>query len=228
MKTMFEKFMMVSVLLSLSAGGGAWLIAASDGDPVKRPLDLPSGGKGHDEEEEDAPETIVFYGGAYEGDGFFFCLDKSGSMVVDDRFVQMKAEVTDAIAELTDESEFGLVAFSSGFINWSPRPQPGRVANRLNATAWVHSLFPDGLTHLATACIETIRICNMSEKEHKQIIVISDGEPNNPGPAETLSSVTTANWQRTPINTIYLGNLAGAREFMRNLAAANSGDFSQR
>jgi len=228
MKTLFEKFLMVPVLLSLSAGGGAWLIAASDGNQVKRPLDLPAGGRGHDEEEEDAPETIVFYGGSYEGDGFFFCLDKSGSMTLGDRFPQMKAEVTDALAELTEQSEFGLIAFSTGFISWSPRPESGNPGNRLGATVWVHNLQAAGYSYLATACIETIRLCNLSEKEYKQIIVLSDGEPTNPGPAETLSSVTGANWQRTPIHTVYLGSQTAARQFMQQLAAMNGGEYSQR
>ena len=81
---------------------------------------------------------------------------------------------------------------------------------------------------LKTACIETIRLCNLSEKEYKQIIVLSDGEPTNPGPAETLSSVTGANWQRTPIHTVYLGSQTAARQFMQQLAAMNGGEYSQR
>jgi len=228
MRALFVKVMVVSVLLSLSTGGGAWLIAASDGKPVKRPLDLPRGGQGYEEEEEDIPETITFYGGSYEGDGFFFCLDKSGSMMIGDAISEMKSEVTDAISELTEQSEFALVAFSTGWISWSPRPKVGNTANRILSTAWVQSLEVGGSTHLATACIETIRLCNMSEKEHKQIILLSDGEPSSPGPDETLSSVTSANWRRTPIHTVYLGCQIAALQFMQQLAAANGGEFSQR
>ena len=51
-----------------------------DGATQKRPLDLPSGGLGSDGDEEDRPEIIIFYGGQYESDAFFWCLDKSGSM----------------------------------------------------------------------------------------------------------------------------------------------------
>ena len=228
MDRLFAKFMVVSVLLSLSTAGGAWLIAASDGKPVNRPLDLPNGGKGYEEEEEEVPETITFYGQSYEGDGFFFCLDKSGSMTIGDSISEMKSEVTDAISGLTEQSEFALVAFSTGWISWKPRPHVGTTANRTLSTAWVQSLEAGGQTYLATACIETIRLCNMSDKEHKQIIVLSDGEPNNPGPAGTLSSVTSANWRCTPIHTVYLGSQMAARQFMQQLAAMNHGEFSRR
>ena len=40
---------------------------------LKQPLDLPSG-SGSVEEEEDSPESIVFYGMEIEGQSFHFCL----------------------------------------------------------------------------------------------------------------------------------------------------------
>ena len=54
----------------------------SEDDPrvlARQPLDLPSGG-GRADDEEDTAEAIHFYGAEYEGDAFFWCLDKSGSM----------------------------------------------------------------------------------------------------------------------------------------------------
>lgn len=55
----------LAVLLSSSL-----VIADSDS---RRPLDLPVRGVNNDEDEEDQPETILFYGSEFEGDGFFFC-----------------------------------------------------------------------------------------------------------------------------------------------------------
>ena len=40
---------------------------------AKRALDLPAGGPGTGEDDEDAPETIHFYGSEYEGEAFFWC-----------------------------------------------------------------------------------------------------------------------------------------------------------
>lgn len=48
---------------------------AEDGVPKgsKQPLDLPSGGISDDQDDEDAPETIRFFGSEYEGEAFFWC-----------------------------------------------------------------------------------------------------------------------------------------------------------
>jgi len=44
------------------------IVWSQSNEDARRPLDLPSGGSGDDEDDEDAPETINFWGGAYEGD----------------------------------------------------------------------------------------------------------------------------------------------------------------
>ncbi|MEM7263371.1 MAG: hypothetical protein AAF488_15385, partial [Planctomycetota bacterium] len=68
-------FSLVLVFGILSATTG-WIVAQDSGT-ARRPLDLPTPGAGSEEEDEDAPESITFYGSEYEGDGFFWCLDKS-------------------------------------------------------------------------------------------------------------------------------------------------------
>lgn len=45
----------------------------------KENLDLPFDAFGISEDEKEAPEVVFFYGQQYEGDGFFFCLDRSSS-----------------------------------------------------------------------------------------------------------------------------------------------------
>lgn len=47
--------------------------AAGELTGAKSPLDLPSGGPGDRQDDEDAPETITFYGSEYEGQAFFWC-----------------------------------------------------------------------------------------------------------------------------------------------------------
>ena len=215
------------LVLGLGLGAAGWAVAQTDGSGAKRPLDLPSGGKGGDEDEEDAPETISFYGGEYEGDGFFWCLDKSCSMGWADDIGQLKAEMSTAISQLSDNSEFSIVAFSSGYIVWSMVPKEANAGNRAAATAWVMALVADGNTCLAPAGVETIGIANQCDKDDKQILVLSDGEPNCPGPAETLSAMTSANWQHTPINTVYIASDSGGITFMQQLAAMNGGTFHQ-
>jgi hypothetical protein len=221
-----SKSLAILLVMSVALGTTGWIVAQSDGTGVKRPLDLPSGGKGDDEDEEDAPETISFYGGEYEGDGFFWCLDRSCSMDWGNLIGQLKAEMTESISQLSDESEFSIVAFSSGYTFWSPIPREANAGNRSSAIAFVQSLSADGGTCLAPAGVYTITISNMCNQEHKQILVLSDGEPNCPGPPETLAAMTSANWQHTPINTIYIASDAGGTAFMQQLAAMNGGTFS--
>ena len=47
---------------------------------VKENLDLPFDALGENEEEEDAPEVVNFYTVTLEGDGFFYIIDRSGTM----------------------------------------------------------------------------------------------------------------------------------------------------
>ena len=49
------------------------LFADGNAAAGKKPLDLPAGGIGTSDDDEDAPETIQFYGSEYEGEAFFWC-----------------------------------------------------------------------------------------------------------------------------------------------------------
>jgi len=210
----------------LTLGTGGWILAQSAGAIDQRPLDLPSGGGGDRDDEKDIPETITFFGQGYEGDGFFWCLDRSGSMGEGGLIERLKSEMSEAISQLSEESEFGIVAFSSGYTIWSPHPQVADRANRASALAFVGALSPAGMTCMAPAGVQTIAISDQCDKDQKHIIVLSDGVPNCPGPEETLAAMTAANWQRTPIDTIYIASDPEGIAFMQQLAALNGGTFS--
>ena len=223
------RLLLIIAMLGTAFGASEWLVAQDGGSAggTRRPLDLPSGGKGSDADEEDAPKTISFYGGEYEGDGFFWCLDKSCSMGWAGDLDQLKNEMRESLDSLTENSEFSIVAFSSGTTVFSQFPKEANVGNVAAGKAWVTALVPDGATCLADAGVQCVNISNMSEKENKQVLILSDGEPNCPGPSETTSMITGANWQRTPINTIYIANDSAGISFMQSLAAANGGTFYQ-
>jgi hypothetical protein len=72
---------LLSLLSLLSAGliGSAAHAQTSGGIGTKENLDLPFDAGGGENNEEEAPPTIIFYGQQYEGDGIFYCLDRSGS-----------------------------------------------------------------------------------------------------------------------------------------------------
>ena len=99
----------LALLAGLLAFLGGEQLSFTQGTRQRRPLDLPSGGVGSDQDDEDAPEVIQFLGGFYEGDGFFFLLDISGSMH-GDKIELLKEELSESLAELSIHSEFGVVA----------------------------------------------------------------------------------------------------------------------
>ncbi|MGE4601345.1 MAG: hypothetical protein AAEJ65_00390, partial [Planctomycetota bacterium] len=116
-----SQFLWIAVVLfPLIWSSTVWVLASSQEQEVRRPLDMPSGGGGGDDDDEDAPETIIFYGQDYEGDAFFWCLDKSGSMDWGGAMEDLKQEMAGAILSLSPAAEFSLVAFSSNTVVWSP------------------------------------------------------------------------------------------------------------
>lgn len=219
------------VVIGFAICAGIWIVSQMEAWGGGRPLDLPSGGHGIGIQEDDAAETITFYGGDYEGDGFFWCLDKSCSMGWSDAISQLKSEVIYSLSQLSSGSEFSMVAFSTGHIMFSPIPRVANAANRGAAITWVNALVADGTTCMGPAGVETIEIANLCSQENRQILILSDGIPSctegSNDSAVTLSTITGANWQRIPINTIYVSNDAGGVAFMQQLAALNGGSFSQ-
>lgn len=202
-------------------------IAIAQDKSGRMALDLPVYGSGRSESDEDLPEAITFYGSVYEGDAFFWTLDKSCSMY-GEKLVALKREVNTAINELSSRADFGLVAFSTGYTQWQRIPKRASSVNKTAAHAWVDSLEWGGGTYISAPTIETLRISNMSHKRHVSLIVVSDGMPADA--ATAISDITSANYKRHKINTLYImgpADYASAIIFMRNLAAANNGTFRQ-
>jgi len=189
-----------------------------------RPLDLPAGGLGVGEEEEDAPESIVFFGGSYEGDAFFFLLDKSGSMF-GTKMDLLRSEMASAFDELSPQSEFGLVAFSGDFLVFSPMPMKSTTQNLLAARAWVNALEAFGATQMLSAAQELLTIAHICGLESRSVIVVGDGLPNGPGPEETLSGILATNLDGLPFHTILFGVSESAVAFMLQLASSTGGTY---
>ncbi len=218
------------VIVGFVCGVATWTMAQSDsGGLANRPLDLPSGGIGDDDEEEDEAESITFYGSEYEGDGFFWCLDKSGSMSWGGRMNVLMEEMCHAIPSLSSRSDFSIVAFSTNTVTWSQFAQPANSANKTSAMGWVQTLPAAGWTCLLDAGVKTVEIANNCSKRNKQIIVLSDGVPvcyGNDTSQQCLTEITGANWQRIPINTFYISTDSQGAAFMQALAQSNGGIFT--
>jgi len=205
---------------------------ALDEKPDRRPLDLPSGGAGTGEDEEDAPETIVFYGANFEADAFVFVLDRSGSMQWEGRMELLQLEVRSAIDQFSDNVQFNLIAFSSGEIMYADNLVEASVIHKASAKMWVGTLEPMGFTCMLPAIMEALAQTQRSELDpsQKTIIVVSDGRPGcvpGGGPDETLAVTNLFNWEPVSINTVGLSLDEIGRQFMLDLASQNGGTYTE-
>jgi len=213
--------------LGLTAG---WILAQDGGSGgVNRPLDLPSPGAGSDEDEEDAPESITFYGSEYEGDGFFWCLDKSCSMGWGGEIGTLKTETVQSINQLSARAEFGAVAFSSNTIVWAPQPRRASSGNKSAAVAWVNGLSAEGGTCIGPAGVQTVQIANSSTKRRRQLLFLGDGQPfcgGGDSAAAALADITSANFEQIPLHTLYISASSEGIPFFQSLAQQNGGTFT--
>lgn len=214
----------VTLLLLGNQDGGAW-----------RPLDLPVSGVGGDDTDEDAPETIIFYGGEYEGDSFAFIIDTSGSMWYEDRLETAKQELISSLNSLSDQAEFCIVAFSHGLNTYSTTMVRATPNAKVSAAVWVTSLSPQGSTCIDLATVQGLNIINASPKpaSRKKVILLGDGAQSCSGlmtpevHEQVLADISLANWDRISIDTVFLGNATWDQAILlfQDIAAHNNGAF---
>jgi len=213
------------LIVGLISASSAWVVAQTE-NPTHRPLDLPSRGRGDSEDDEDEPETITFYGADFEGQAFFWCLDRSCSMGWGGELQTLKAETTSAINQLSPRSEFGLVRFNHGYDVWNLMPVKANLGNKSGANAWVNSTTDDGGTCIAPAAIQAIQIANQSSKRNKQVLMLGDGVPTCSSPAATAADIKSANFQNLQINTLYISAASEGIPLFQQIANENSGSFT--
>ncbi len=222
------------ILALVSAIFGVCISAQGDDGVAKRPLDLPSGGRGVDEDEEDEPETITFYGSEFEGDGFFWCLDRSGSMLSpagggEASIDVLKRETTESVNQLSRFSEFSLVSFASNVDVWSEEPRKASLSYKASAITWVQAMVAIGSTCLSSAGVRTLEVANRCSKRRVCVLILGDGLPGCLGgdsAAISLANITFANYKRLPIHTFFISSSTGGIAFFQSLAAANGGTFT--
>ena len=207
-----------------------------EGARLKTPLDLPSGGLAGDDEEEDAPETITFYGNEFEGDGFFWCFPAYGFCGVTTAFELIKQEITQSMNQLSQTSWIGLVAFNIQTPHiWSPMPKLATIANKSSALGWMATLVPIESHCLKEGALATLQLSQMSSGDATQVIIMGARAPYCAGQsgsgyiAEVLEAVTGANYENSPIHTVYVTSTfySGEGVFYQDLAAMNQGTFFQ-
>ena len=122
---------------------------------------------------------------------------------------------------------FDLVAFNVSTHVWKQTAVHATLGNRASALAWIESL-PTVEAHvMLEAGITTVNIANATPRAPKRLIFLGNRDPFNP--ATVISAITSANYQRIPLDTIYVPDLGpgGNAEFWQSLAAANGGTYTQ-
>jgi hypothetical protein len=211
----------------------------------QRFLDLPDGFS-LTEEEEDAPELIEFYSNEYEGDAWFFCLDKSDSMSANTaggspKYMVRNRETIKALSALTKRSTATCL-----FYDWKKQNSdifgdpPVRMdeAGKARMIAQVSRMTVANHSG-ADSCINAgmlriLQVVNKSTNSHRVIMLVADGRAQCSGdtedPNRIFQSITSNNIHRAPINTIYTGAQSGGdwdigKPLLERLARATGGKF---
>lgn len=219
----------VSVLLAL--GLPLWGDSLA---PTKENLDMPFDARGETDEEEDAPEIVVFYGQQFEGDGIFYVVDRSGSMRDSGELDIAKREVLRNVREFSDRVQFGVVFFDSQVVKFPASGQPAEANPNMVSAACSFVMSISGGT--GSCCrqglAEGLRMANLASPRRKVLIYVGDGGGTCNSSAEaqylqtTLAQITGQNYQRVQINSIgVLNPSALGVDFMKRLAANNGGTY---
>lgn len=209
---------------------------ASDANDVRRPLDLPAGLlKADEEDEEDSPETILFYGSEFEGDAFFWCFPIYGFCGDLTVYQSIREEINAALSQLSRRSLMSLVGYNSQTYVWSYQAKKATEANKSGAMGWMQTLVPIEAHCTLDAAVATLNISQAARGRAKQIVVMGARAPycgteGGAGYAETcLTTITTSNYENSRVNTVYFTSTfySGEEDFYVDLASMNSGAFKQ-
>ncbi len=211
----------------------------------QRFLDLPDGFS-ITEEEEDAPELIEFYSDEYEGDAFFFCLDKSDSMSGNTaggqkKYMVRNRETVKALQGMTERSTATVLFFDHKKQNSDLYGDPpikmdaagkARLVSQVTRTTVANHSGSDSC--ICAGMLRLLQVVNKSTNQHRLIILVADGRAQCSGdeedPNRIYQRITTANVHRVPINTIYTGAQSGSdweigKPLLERLARGTGGRF---
>ena len=207
---------------------------------IKENLDLPVDAGGENiTEEEDAPEVVIFYGQQLEGDGFFYVVDRSGSMTDRGELARAKQEISRNIQEFSDRTEFGVVYFDSGVLRYpsTGRPVEANPGMKSAVLSWISAVGGGSGSCCQAGLLAGLQFANFATSQRKVVCYVGDGGGTGPcgGGGEsaylnqTLQRVQQQNYQRVTINTIgvMMAGRTMQETFLRNLARANGGTYKR-
>jgi hypothetical protein len=201
---------------------------------TKENLDLPFDAFANAEEEEEAPEVIFFYGQQYEGDGFFFCLDRSSSTAQGELETE-KRETIRAINGFSKHVQFAVVFYDQSVMKWptAGRPAEASGGSKAQAIAWLSTIRTGSGSCVREGLMASLEFANRSSSKKNSIIYLGDGYTHCSGhdtaqyARQTLSQVTAANYKRHSINSVCVGTDQVDENWCKQLASLNGGTYKR-
>jgi len=223
--------LLTTALVAISVLCGSQLFAQGQ-VKTKENLDLPYDAFGLNETEEEAPEVVVFYGQSFEGDGIFYCLDRSSSTCNGELAIE-KRETIRNIMEFSSRIEFGIAFYDRGLRKFptSGRPMTADASGKSAGVSFVSSTQCGSGTCVKLGLMACLEFANFSSAKRNVIIYLGDGGTTCPGsnPSQyaqtTLTEVKSKNSRRAQINSIHVGT--DDSSFSKQLATQNGGTFTQ-
>jgi hypothetical protein len=203
---------------------------------LKDNLDLPLDAIGESTETEESVEVVVFYGQNLEGDGFFYTVDRSGSMQDSGELARAKQEISRNISEFSDRSQFGIVFFDARVVKFpsSGRPVEANPGMKAAALSWVAGMAGGSGSCMMEGIRGALDMANFASAKRRVLVYVGDGGGTCMGANEQdylkkmVATVTSQNYNRVIINCI--GVLMDAsrtmqENFMKQVAQANGGSY---
>ena len=136
----------------------------------------------------------------------------------------LRSEFTGAVSSLSRATEFGAIAFSSNMRYLDLNCKEATNSRKSTACAWITSIEPGGGTCLAPAIVQGLEVARKSENKNRRVIVVGDGLPECGLTAEqALADISYQNFDRIPIDTVFVGGIPDGLVFFQNLANQNAG-----
>lgn len=234
--TRFLRLFTAAIALALVLPTVGSSVFAADSNQARRPLDLPAGlVRASEEEEEDSPETILFFGSEIEGDAFFWTFPIYGFCGDLTVYQSIREEINAALSQLSRRSLMSLVGYNSQSYVWSYQAKKANEANKASAMAWMQTLVPVEAHCLLEASVTTLNISQAARGRAKQLVVMGArtpycGSEGGAAYAETcLTTITSSNYENSRLSTVYFTSTfySGEQDFYVDLASMNSGSFKQ-
>jgi hypothetical protein len=202
----------------------------------KQNLDLPFDALSLAEDDENAPEVIVFYGQSYEGDGIFYALDRSSS-TANGELEREKQEVVRNLNEFSPHITFAVVFYDQGIRKYPPsgRPAQADAGGKSGAISWVLSQQTGGGSCAPKGITECLKYVAQSPARRNVIIWLGDGYTHCPGQSDWqrygqqgLVEIKALNIKNAQINAIAVGPDSEVyAPWPKALAAQNRGTYSR-